>query len=132
MDVIEKYDFAIDQNRKSINILYMNEYMFYTFEGFTQSPKGIDVENLQILGFEKGSSPDKALKNLLINNSSIRESCFNIEHILFKQIFTRSIKKEVIKVIDYLWKDEERHYQESLPDVDNHIFESIKKLKKSL
>jgi len=35
--------------------------------------------------------------------------------------------EEVKKVLDYLWKDEERHYQEC-DECDGHIFLSLKKL----
>ena len=38
----------------------MKEFIFYTFEGYTESPTGKMVENLQILGFEKGKNENEA------------------------------------------------------------------------
>ena len=64
----------------------MNKYIFYTFEGFTQSPNGDDVENLQILGFESASTKDEALHNLLNNNDWIMETGFKLEEIICKKL----------------------------------------------
>ena len=64
----------------------MNNYMFYTFEGFTQSPTGMEVENLQILGFESANTKDVALNNLIKNNKWIAEAGFCLERILYKQL----------------------------------------------
>ena len=33
----------------------MNEYIFYTDEGYCESPNGTQTENFQVLGFEKGN-----------------------------------------------------------------------------
>ncbi len=65
----------------------MNEYMFYTFEGFTQSPNKTECENLQILGFEKAENLQTAKKQLLANNDWILKYGFDIEKIFSKKIF---------------------------------------------
>lgn len=55
----------------------MKEYVFYTHEGFTQSPTNIDVENLQILGFANGENYKIALNELLRQNPWILEYGFD-------------------------------------------------------
>lgn len=40
----------------------MNEYYFFTSEGFTSSPMGKDLNNYQILGFASGMNEKAALK----------------------------------------------------------------------
>ena len=64
----------------------MNKYIFYTFEGFTQSPNEDDVENLQILGFESAYTKAEALNNLIKNNDWIIQSGFSLEEIICKQL----------------------------------------------
>lgn len=113
----------------------MNEYMFYTAEGFSQSPNETDCENLQILGFEKAESLESAKEQLLKNNGWILKYGFNAEEILSKKILTEGIEVSIKTVVDYLWDDEERHYEECLATdgtVDNHIFSCLKKLKSVL
>lgn len=110
----------------------MNEYMFYTFEGFTQSPNKTDCENLQILGFEKAENLEIAKKCLLANNDWISKHGFDKKKILSKRILTEESLASIKTVVDYLWKDEEKDYEECLAtnrDVDNHIFKHLRKLK---
>ena len=110
----------------------MNEYMFYTFEGFTQSPDKNNCENLQILGFEKAENLEIAKKCLLANNDWISKHGFDTEKILSKKILTEESLASIKTVVDYLWKDEEKDYEECLAtnrDVDNHIFKHLRKLK---
>ena len=109
----------------------MNEYMFYTAEGFSQSPNETDCENLQILGFEKAESLEIAKEQLLENNDWIFQYGFNAEEILSKKILTEETEASIKTVVDYLWKDEERHYEECLATdgkVENHIFNHLRKL----
>ena len=64
----------------------MNEYIFYTDEGYCESPKEDKVENFQVLGFEKGKTKEDALKMLLENNSWIKDYSYNIEKITGCQV----------------------------------------------
>ncbi len=64
----------------------MKEYIFYTFEGFTQSPTGKDVENMQVLGFECGDSQESAKAILLSNNKWIEECGYDETKILSRQL----------------------------------------------
>ena len=110
----------------------MNEYMFYTFEGFTQSPNKTDCENLQILGFEKAENLEIAKSHLLANNEWILKYGFNTEKILSKKILTGESLASIKTVVDYIWEDEEKDYEECLvsgKNVDNHILKHLRKLK---
>lgn len=64
----------------------MNEYVFFTSEGFTQSPNGDDVENFQILGFEKSDNKENAINLLLKHNVWIIDKNFNIQKIESRQL----------------------------------------------
>ena len=64
----------------------MKEYIFYTFEGFTQSPTGKGVENMQILGIEYGASQESAKATLLSNNKWIEEYGYDDTKILSRQL----------------------------------------------
>lgn len=66
----------------------MMEFIFYTDEGYTVSPNGAEVENLQVLGMAKGESRECALKNLIEENNWIDEAGFDI-----KKIFARQLAK---------------------------------------
>ena len=110
----------------------MNEYMFYTFEGFTQSPNKTDCENLQILGFEKAENLEIAKSHLLANNEWILKYGFDKKKILSKRILTEETLNSVKSVVNYFWSNEEKKYEECLAtnrDVDNHIFKHLRKLK---
>ncbi len=110
----------------------MNEYMFYTFEGFTQSPNKTDCENLQIVGFEKVENLEIAKKCLLANNDWISKHGFDTEKILSKRILTEESLASIKTVVDYIWEDEEKDYEECLvsgKNVDNHILKHLRKLK---
>lgn len=65
----------------------MNEYCFFTSEGFTCSPTGKDLSNYQILGFASGVNEKEALFTLLLNNSWIKESGFEINKIESRKFF---------------------------------------------
>ncbi|HEY8389986.1 MAG TPA: hypothetical protein VIL26_03440 [Clostridia bacterium] len=62
------------------------DFVFYTFEGSTTAPDGSDVENLQILGFEKADTYEIALKNLISKNDWIKEKGYDITQISWKAI----------------------------------------------
>lgn len=110
----------------------MNEYLFYTTEGVTYPPNiTADIENCQVLGYSKGKDKSLALHNLLVENPWIEESQFDVSKIIGVQIFSQDAKHALRKLVDYLWKDEEKHFEESGKPAD-HIFIIIQQLDKLL
>lgn len=108
----------------------MSEYIFYTTEGFTQAPNGNDVENCQVLGRAFGKNTKEARCNLLKENPWIEEAGFDMEDLLVKQLLTEEQKADIKAVVDYLWEDEHKHFQEEhYPQ--NHIYRILKRLKSS-
>ena len=104
----------------------MNEYIFYTNEGNTEAPNtNFTVENCQVLGRAKGSSAEKALENLLEENHWISEAKFSPAKFFIKQILTEEQRTDIRTLIDYLWADKVKYYE----DKDNLIFKAIKRLK---
>ena len=107
----------------------MNEYIFYTTEGQTYAPNdSIEVENCQLLGTANGSNESEAQENLLNENPWITEAGFDPAEFLVRQILTNEQRNDINMLVDYLWADEERHFEES-EDKDNHIFNVLKRLK---
>lgn len=64
----------------------MKKYIFYTTEGYTVSPSNSEVENCQVLGWARGTTPDEALKHLLEENAWILETGFNTAEIVAMQV----------------------------------------------
>lgn len=106
----------------------MNEYLFYTSEGITYPPDmTTNIENCQVLGYSKGKDMSSALHSLLIDNPWIRESKFDVSRIVSVQILSQETKLVLRKLVDYLWKDEETHFEESGKPA-NHIFNILKRI----
>lgn len=59
----------------------MSKYIFITSEGSTFQPGSEntepDVENLQVIGFADGNSPEEAAANLLKDNNYLAETSFD-------------------------------------------------------
>ena len=109
----------------------MAQFIFYTFEGSAIAPNNEDVENLQILGIENGVNSNDALERLLIDNEWIEEYGFSKDKIKNYVIVSTSFQRDVQNLLDYLWKNEEKHFKESRQN-DNHIFKIIERLKKTI
>ena len=75
---------------------------------------------------------DKAEEKLLKQNSWIEESGFDISQARCIQVLTESIRKDIMRVVDYLWKDEVRHWEEqdTYKDRKMHIFNVLRRLSK--
>lgn len=108
----------------------MSEYIFYTTEGFTQDPNGNDIENCQVLGRVFGRNEDEARCNLLKENPWIEEAGFDTTDLIVKRLLTDEQKADIKAVVDYLWEDEYKHFQESHYS-KGHIFRILKRLKSS-
>lgn len=111
----------------------MNEYLFYTPEGDSEPPRqDCTVENCQLLGRIHAKRMAEAKKKLLTENPWIVEAGFDPSEIRCVQILTEEQRSDIKKVLDYLWHDEERHYEEGgCGPGDNHIFNTLKRLKKA-
>lgn len=113
----------------------MAKFIFYTGQGYTISPNGDELESLQILGIEEGQSENDALNNLFNNNEWILESNFSKEDIKCNAILNSNVLNDIKVVLDYLWKDEETHFEEgrlNKEDLSNHIFNSLKSIKDAI
>jgi hypothetical protein len=59
----------------------MDNYIFLTAEGATFQPDSNadtpDIENLQVLGFSRGDTVDKAFGNLLDTHGYLKETTFD-------------------------------------------------------
>ena len=105
----------------------MKTYIFYTMEGYTESPTNERVENIQLLGRGVGKNKADALEAFLIQNPWITESGFKREEIIAEQVLNEELKSNIKKVIEYLWEDEKKHYEED--KVKNHIYLVLKEIK---
>lgn len=69
----------------------MNEYLFYTLEGYTNPPReDKEVDNCQILGFAWGNDEYEARKALLEENPWIEEVGFNPRKVIARQMIADS------------------------------------------
>ena len=106
----------------------MNEYVFYTFEGYTESPSNKECENIQLLGFECGKDKVDAKQKLVETRGWLKKLDFDVNEIESRQLLTEENKKCIKAIVEYLWKDEEKHFEESgCPK--NHIYDTLKQLK---
>ena len=110
----------------------MNKYIIYTTEGHTIAPnENVEVENCQMLGEACGNNPDEAKDNLLKENPWIAEAGFSRSEFIVRQLLTNEERAAIKEVLDYLWEDEERHFEEC-GEPENHIFPILKQLKASI
>lgn len=109
----------------------MNEYIFYTTEGETFAPnEEVAVENCQMLGRIEAKNVHQAQEKLFKENQWISEAGFDASEILVQQIITKAQKDDIKKLVDYLWKDEEKHYEETAAEERaRHIFTILRRLK---
>lgn len=110
----------------------MNEYLIYTTQGVTIAPnEDVPVENCQLLGRSSGESFLKALENLYKENHWISEAGFGKSECIGAQVLSTAQREDISKVINYLWKDELKYYQESEYSRD-HIFRILARLRSIL
>ncbi len=103
----------------------MNEYIFYTDEGYTAAPdRTAEVENCQVLGRAEGSSPGEALKNLLSENPWINDAGFDISRIYTGQLLSGEQRKDILSLLNCL----KTNGPGTRPDGNIRIGDIIKKL----
>ena len=64
----------------------MNHYIFFTPEGYTESPNESEVFTLQVLGYEHGDNPEAARERLIANNRWILDGGFNVAMIKWNEL----------------------------------------------
>lgn len=107
----------------------MNEYIFYSAEGETLAPNiDVVIENCQVLGSTRASDIKHARKFLQQENPWINGAGFDMAKTITKQVLTEEQKADIMTIVDYLWVDEKKHYEE-LNQSQDHIFSIIKRLK---
>ena len=107
----------------------MNEYICYIEGRTTEFPiKTPSDQRIQMLGRAYGRNVKEAKERLLAENPWILKTDINISNIFIEQTLTNEQRSDIRAIIDYLWKDEERHYEESERPL-NHIFNIMKRLK---
>lgn len=110
-----------------------NQYIFITTEGETTAPnQDYPVENCQVLGIVDAKDEKHALKTLIHDNDWLAPSGFDITQARCIQVMTESLRRDIEEIVEYLWDDEERNYEENLPeDRKDHIFNVVKRLAKA-
>lgn len=107
----------------------MNEYIFYTLEGFTSPPReDKEVENCQLLGCVQGNNIDEARMNLEQRCPWIEECGFNIYEAFIQQLLTEESKQDIRTVIQYLWNNEYKNFQET-DEPNDHIYHTLLRLR---
>ena len=100
------------------------QYIFYSEDGYCESPTGEQVENFQVLGTTNGNNEQQAYANLLKENKWIKENKFRESHIFYKMIITDEIKKSLDIIIKTLYKDEKGgklDIKSNMEDIVNHL-----------
>lgn len=106
----------------------MNEYIVYTKEGYTYGLNSdIDIENCQVLGIIEGLTEIDAINKLFEQNDWIHRAGFTVEDTIARPLLTPPIIEDIKMVIDYLWKDEHKRFQENHYPKD-HILRVLKRL----
>lgn len=79
----------------------MNEYLFYTDEGFTIAPNENEVENCQVLGRAKGNNEMEAREKLAKDSPWIKKYGFSIDDAMFVKIASEDNERDS-EIIEYL------------------------------
>lgn len=107
----------------------MNEYIFYTAEGYTYPPlEDFEVDNCQLLGRAFGDNAEDAKKNLFKDNPWIEMCGFDAEEIVCKQLLTDEIKQDFKRVLQYILDDDCKYFQKD-GEQSNQIYSLLLKLK---
>ena len=80
----------------------MNEYLFYTYEGFTIAPnENEEVENCQVLGRAKGNNEMEAREKLAKEYPWIKKCGFSVNDAMFVKIASEDNEHDN-EIIEYL------------------------------
>lgn len=108
----------------------MNEYIFYTSEGFTEPPDGnCEVDNCQMLGRANGVDAREARKKLLEENPWIEQAGFDPGKFFVKRLLTDEQRSDIRCLVEYLLSNEKFHWAEDQTG-ESHILDIIERLRK--
>lgn len=113
----------------------MAKYIFYTERKLTNLSNDNEAVNFQVIGFEEGKTEEEAYLNLKNNIDWVKNADFLDKDLRSKLVFETSFLSKIEKVLNYLWENEERHYEEDMDEdgsVENHIFTTLKEIKSLL
>ena len=103
----------------------MNDYIFYTLEGYTGAPnESVVVDNCQVLGCASGSNAEEALQNLMLENTWIAEAGFETREIIVKQLLTEEQLADIADLLDFF---SSTYHQ--IGNENTHIIDVINRLK---
>ena len=104
----------------------MNEYIFYAKQG--GAPRGdFGAEQCRVLGTACGGDVEEARKRLLADNPWIEAAGFSSGEVVARQLITGTQQADLKTLVEYLWQDEARHYEEANRPAA-HIFEVLRRL----
>lgn len=107
------------------------DFIFHTDAKNAENYPHTQINGLHILGLEKGKNEQEALDSFLNNNRLIRDGELPIDNIKSKVLLTPETVRNISILIDYLWEDEYRHWEE-LECPGEHVFMVLKQIKESL
>lgn len=99
----------------------MNDYIFYTLEGYTQSPNGNKVENCQVIGIASGADKQDALVHLLADNPWIAEHRFDSNKFLCRELSSCDNSSSIITYLTNLL--DERQLEQYMQWLDGNYLE---------
>ena len=107
----------------------MNEYIFYTTEGFTEAPNAnIAIDNCQVIGRAHGTNEKEALNNLIAENEWILEAGFDPSSFITQQLMTEELLNSIAIMIDfYLANKNLSCVNSSIEDAIRHLMIAIHK-----
>lgn len=102
------------------------QYIFYSEDGYCESPRGEKIENFQVLGITSGNNEQQAYENLLKENEWIKEYEFKESSIFYKMIIPCEIKKSLDVIIKYLLENKNKYIEkfgaeDNIVDILNHL-----------
>lgn len=107
------------------------QFLFYFKSEKANFLNSNEVNNLKILGISEGFSQKDAFSKLT-TGKELPENVLFDNDIGYIKIATDDIVESLKMIINYLWKDEQKHFEESESDTNNanHIFSHLQKLQR--
>ena len=75
-----------------------------------------------------GNNKKQAMESLINDNPWIEECGFDSNELICRQLMTEDNKRDIKTVVEYLFQDEYKHFQEE-GKPNNHIYQTLLRLK---